>query len=237
MRLNKFLNAVAGAALFASIVGCSDISFNSVGGPGVSPAPSQQMPGLAKPLPTGPLDYGDGGIRGPQACDAASLKAVPAGVSCPDNYAVYGIDDPGSRNRFGTLACCPLPALNIFKGTATPRPGSCSENEILVGNDNADKVICRAINTDVYKLVDAQVCYFGSGSSGKGNAPTCAPLQKDGIPAAFAAIVGNGKMMGSDGCLNFPYGSLSVAQTGGDCSDQKAKQLLRVDDKPLVMFK
>ena len=236
MCLNKLLNAVAGAALFASIVGCSDISFKSVGGPGVSPSPSQQMPGLSKPLPTGPLDYDQGGIRGPQACDAGSLKAVPAGSSCPDNYAVYGIDDPGSRNRFGTLACCPLPALNIFKGTATPRPGSCSANEILVGNDNADKVLCRAINTEVYKLADAQVCYFGSGSSGRGRAPTCKSL-KEGIPAAFAAIAGNGRMMGSDGCLNFPYGSLSVAQTGGDCSDQTAKQLLRVDGKPLIMFK
>ena len=237
MRFNKLLNAVAGAALFASIVGCSDATFKSVAGPGVSPSPSQQMPALPKPLPTGPLDYGDGGIRGPQLCDATSLKAVAPSGSCPDNYAVYGIDDPGSKDTFGTLACCPLPALNIFKGTATPRPGSCLPSEILVGNDGAGKVNCRAINTDVYELVDAKVCYFGNGSSGKGSAPTCASLQKDGIPAAFAALAPNGKMMGNDGCLNFPYGSLSVAQTGGDCSDQKAKQLKRKDHTPLIMFK
>ena len=55
MRLNKLLNALAGAGLFASVVGCSDSVFKSGAGSAVSPGPNQQMPALPNPLPTGPL--------------------------------------------------------------------------------------------------------------------------------------------------------------------------------------
>ena len=56
MRLNKLLNAIAGAGLFASVVGCSDSVFKSGAGSAVSPGPNQQMPALPNPLPTGPLE-------------------------------------------------------------------------------------------------------------------------------------------------------------------------------------
>ena len=69
MRLNKLLNAVAGAGLFASIVGCSDSIFKSGAGSAVSPAPSQQIPAFAKPLPPGPLE--------PKPCLQTTLPAVP----------------------------------------------------------------------------------------------------------------------------------------------------------------
>jgi hypothetical protein len=43
--------------------------------------------------------------------------------------------------------------------------------------------------------------------------------------------------MGIDGCLNFPWGSLSVAQrAGSSCSDQSAQQLLLLDGTPVKMF-
>ncbi len=69
MRLNKLLNALAGAGLFASIVGCSDSIFKSGVGSAVSPAPNQQIPALAKPLPSGPLE--------PKPCWDTTLPAVP----------------------------------------------------------------------------------------------------------------------------------------------------------------
>lgn len=196
---------------------------------------------------TGGDSTGDGGtttgrngdgtvIMQPQSCSSATLKAAPVGRNCPDNYGVFGIDDPTSSQSFGTLACCPLPANDILIGDLITRAQRCQANEVMVGNSGSG-VNCRAINTTRYSLRAAEVCYFGDGSSGQGGAPRC--RSKGVIPTEFAAFASpsGGGFMGNDGCLNFPYGALSVGQAGKNCDQQSAMQLFTSDGSPVTMFK
>ncbi|MEY4631748.1 MAG: hypothetical protein RIQ81_1868 [Pseudomonadota bacterium] len=235
----RFFSAILAAGI---VSGCARSNFQ--GGNGTKP--KIQL----RPCPAGQCNELPGsGLPGstpepivPKACNAQTLVPVAAGGTCPDDYAVFGIDDPTSRQTAGHLACCPLPAGDILTGGIELRPGgTCSTNEVLVGNEILDNQIsnakCRAINTNSYKLSSAgvDVCYFGDASTGRGNAPRCS--SKGSIPDAFFAITDpKASMMGEDGCLNFPWGSLSVAQTGRNCDTQRAMQLQKIDGTPVKMF-
>jgi hypothetical protein len=231
------------AAVFCFLIsGCSNSSFKgSTGGIRKSKCPQGDCgspatnlpPGLEQPLPSpAPIV--------PKSCKKAELKIIGPGSSCPDGHAIYGIDDPSSKQNAGAMACCPLPASDILVGEPQTRAGgTCTTNEVMVGNSAPSRsnisAICRSINTSRYKLVPAEVCYFGDGSTGRGSAVKCET--KGAIPSAFDAISGNQSVMGIDGCLNFPWGSLSVAQRdGSSCSDQSAMQLLLLDGTTVKMF-
>ena len=177
-------------------------------------------------------DNGGTGQIVPKQCNATTLVRAAGANKCPDNYGVFGIDDPTRQVNYGAMACCPLPATDILQGAEVSRSGSCGANEILIGNNNG-QLTCRAINVAKYKLVAAQVCYFGDGASGRGSAQRCSAM--GAVPAAFTPITSG--MMGSDGCLNYPWGSLSISQTGSDCSDQSAMTLRKADGSPIEMFK
>lgn len=198
--------------------------------PVIGMPPASDVPPTDKPGLNG--SDGGTGLLVAKQCNATTLVRAFGANKCPENYGVFGIDDPTSGVTYGTMACCPLPANDILQGAEVARNGSCGSNEILIGNNNG-QLTCRAINVAKYKLVPASICYFGDGASGQGSAPRCST--KGQAPAAFTPITSG--MMGSDGCLNFPWGSLSVSQTGNKCSDQSSKTLLKADGSAIEMFK
>ncbi len=229
--------------LSAGVYSCANSEFSGDSGsnftkkvpPKKDPPPTGVPPTGGETPPNQPGLTSDGGGTGqlvPKKCNAQTLEGASGAKNCPENYGVFGIDDPTSRVTFGTMACCPLPANDILQGAEVERNGSCGANEILIGNKNG-QLTCRAINVAKYKLVPASVCYFGDGASGQGSAPRCST--KGQVPPAFSAI--SSRIMGSDGCWNFPWGSLSVSQKGRECSDQDAMTLRKADGSAIEMFK
>lgn len=230
----KFFFLLSVTAISTVQIACDSTNFTAISPkapinkPSPTPIPDDGWPPTGTPVPDPVIE--------PQVCDRSTLKTAAVGSNCPDNYGVFGIDDPSQSSgtlAFGTLACCPLPAADILTGSTVTRGNNCLANEIMVGNTGSD-VNCRAINTARYQLRPAEVCYFGEGSSGRGSAPRCG--RKGVIPSAFSAFTSGG-FMGDDGCLNFPYGSLSVGQTGRDCDQQSARQLFTTDGQAVTMFK
>ncbi len=170
----------------------------------------------------------------PIGCTAETLTHVVGAVDCAPNSAVYMMDDGDGPN----FICCPLPAVDILTDDPPEvRGSSCNSNEVITGAVSRFNFRCTRINAHRYTLAAPQLpCYFGSGSSGGGGVSRCS-----GHPHSFTVLHNN--YFGSDGCSGHPYGSLFVRQTGDDCRDLGASQLVysgRVDGDtpgaPVPMF-
>ncbi len=163
MRLNKLLNAVAGAALFASIVGCSDSTFKSgvEGGQAVSPPPGQQIPGLPPPPPpTRPLDNDQGGIKY-SLCTALPKGGYAPLGACAVNEVIVIINDGKADGR----TCCPIGngILSTIPGEVNqPKPGLCGPDEVATGIKAMTVPYCTKINTQSFSLEPAGGAVYGT---------------------------------------------------------------------------
>ncbi len=155
----------------------------------------------------------------PESCSVDTMVHL-AGTGpqdCPDDYAVFMMDDGDGPN----MVCCPLPADDILvDALPVSRGSSCGSNEVITGFDSAYAFRCTTVNVGRYTVGSAaEPCYFGDGWSGGWGVDSCSAH-----PHTWDVVQTN--LFGSDGCSGYPYGSLFVSQGGSDCDDMRASQIL-----------
>ncbi len=155
----------------------------------------------------------------PETCSVLTMvhMAGTGPQDCPLDYATYMMDDGDGPN----FICCPLPADDILVDALPISRGSgCGSNEVITGFDSAYAFRCSQINTDRYSLGSAaEPCYFGDGWSGGWGVDSCSnhPHTWDAVQQDY---------FGSDGCSGYPYGALFTSQSGKDCDDMRAAEVL-----------
>ena len=169
---------------------------------------------------TGAPDSAEPGpeVHEPEVCSVDTMVHMAGGAAdCPADYAALMMDDGSGPN----FICCPLPSTDILADTApVDRGASGATNAVITGFSGQYAYRCTAIDLDRYSVgPQEQPCYFGSGSSGGSGVPGCADH-----PHSWDVLQQN--LFGSDGCSGYPYGSLFMSQTGKDCEDMRAVQIL-----------